>query len=164
MVPFVTSHYCDVIMSAMVSQSTGVFDGVSIVCPTVCSGADQWKYQARVTGRWRWAPGGFPSQRASNAENVSIWWRHHVFRFFKNETYFELSAPSTLYPTFHLMTSFWNFINRDVLWYDIANSVVSMAEVDVDYWRTLIEHAVLRSSKYTTPSIYRGQILSSTLN
>ena len=23
--------------------------------------------------------GEFPSQRASNAENVSIWWRHHVF-------------------------------------------------------------------------------------
>ena len=22
--------------------------------------------------------GGFPSQRACNAENVSIWWRHHV--------------------------------------------------------------------------------------
>ena len=22
--------------------------------------------------------GGFPSQRDSNAENVSIWWRHHV--------------------------------------------------------------------------------------
>ena len=22
--------------------------------------------------------GGFPSQRASNAENVSIWWRHHI--------------------------------------------------------------------------------------
>ena len=22
--------------------------------------------------------GGFPSQRASNAENISIWWRHHV--------------------------------------------------------------------------------------
>ena len=24
--------------------------------------------------------GEFPAQRASNAENVSIWWRHHVFR------------------------------------------------------------------------------------
>ena len=24
--------------------------------------------------------GGFPSQRASNAENVSIWWRHHECR------------------------------------------------------------------------------------
>ena len=23
--------------------------------------------------------GGFPSQRASNTENISIWWRHHVW-------------------------------------------------------------------------------------
>ena len=33
--------------------------------------------------------GGFPSQRASNAENVSIWWRHHVMTivsdYFQNE-------------------------------------------------------------------------------
>ena len=28
----------------------------------------------RVTGLWR----EFPAQMASNAENVSIWWRHHV--------------------------------------------------------------------------------------
>ena len=26
--------------------------------------------------------GEFPSQRASNAENVSIWWRHHVLTWF----------------------------------------------------------------------------------
>ena len=26
--------------------------------------------------------GEFPAQRASNAENVSIWWRHHVLIFF----------------------------------------------------------------------------------
>ena len=25
--------------------------------------------------------GEFPAQRASNAENVSIWWRHHVYKF-----------------------------------------------------------------------------------
>ena len=25
--------------------------------------------------------GGFPSQRAGNAEDVSIWWRHHVWWF-----------------------------------------------------------------------------------
>ena len=25
--------------------------------------------------------GAFPSQRASNTENISIWWRHHVFLF-----------------------------------------------------------------------------------
>ena len=34
----------------------------------------------RVTGLYEGNPsviGGFPSQRTSNAENVSIWWRHH---------------------------------------------------------------------------------------
>ena len=41
----------------MTSQITSL----TIVYPTVCSGADQRKHQ-----------------RASNAENVSIWWRHHV--------------------------------------------------------------------------------------
>ena len=37
----------------------------------------------RVTGLCGGNPpvtGGFPSQRASNAENVSIWWRHHEYR------------------------------------------------------------------------------------
>ena len=65
------------LISAMASQITGVW----IVCQTVCSGADQNKTsKLRVTGLYegnspvaRW----FPSQRASNAENVSIWWRHH---------------------------------------------------------------------------------------
>ena len=35
----------------------------------------------RVTGLCEAYPlmtGGFPSQRASNMENISIWWRHHV--------------------------------------------------------------------------------------
>ena len=28
--------------------------------------------------------GEFPAQRASYAENVSIWWRHHVLQFFRS--------------------------------------------------------------------------------
>ena len=47
-------HYNDVIMSAMAFQITGV----SIACSTICSGVDT---------------------RASNAGNISISWRHHVF-------------------------------------------------------------------------------------
>ena len=48
-------HYSDVIMSAMTSQITGV----SMVCSTVCSGADWGKHQssallAFVTGFHRW--------------------------------------------------------------------------------------------------------------
>ena len=69
-------HYSDDTMSAMASQITGV----SIVCSTVCSGANQIKHQkVRITGLCEGHPpvtGGFPSQRASNAENVSTWCRH----------------------------------------------------------------------------------------
>ena len=66
------NHSSDVIMSAMASQITGV----SIVCSVVYSGADPRK---RITGLCEGNPvtGGFPSQRATNVENVSIWWRHN---------------------------------------------------------------------------------------
>ena len=68
-----TQHYNDIIMRAMASQITSL----TIVYSIVYSGADQRKYQssaslAFVRGIHRW-----PAQRASNAENVSIWWRHH---------------------------------------------------------------------------------------
>ena len=73
-----TTHYSIVIPSAMASQITGV----SIVCSAVCRSKKTSKFS--VTGLCEGNPlvsGGFPSQRASNAENVSIWWRHHL----KNE-------------------------------------------------------------------------------
>ena len=67
------THYSVVIIRAMASQITGV----AIVCSAVRSGADQRKHQssaslAFVRGIHR------SSQRASSAENVSIWWRHHI--------------------------------------------------------------------------------------
>ena len=43
---------------------------LTIVYSTVYSDADQRKRQSS---------GEFPAQMASNAENVSIWWRHHEF-------------------------------------------------------------------------------------
>ena len=63
-------------MSAMASLISGVW----IVYSTVCSGADQRKHQssaslAFVRAIHRWPVN--PAQRASNAENVSIWWCHH---------------------------------------------------------------------------------------
>ena len=62
-------------MSAMASQ----FTGVSTVCSNVCSCADQWKHQSVIC----LCKGNplvtcvFPSQRTSDMENASIWWRHH---------------------------------------------------------------------------------------
>ena len=62
-------------------------DGVSNHQPYDCllnlfSGADQRKHQsaaslAFVRGIPRARTGEFPAQMASNAENASIWWRHH---------------------------------------------------------------------------------------
>ena len=53
---------------------------LTIVYSTVYSGADILKHQssaslASVRGIHRW----IPSQMSSEAENVSIWWRHHEF-------------------------------------------------------------------------------------
>ena len=67
-------HYRNVIMGMMTSQITGL----TIVYSTVYSGAGQRKLcvtglcvgNSPVTGE-------FPAQMASNADNVSIWWRHH---------------------------------------------------------------------------------------
>ena len=71
-------HYNDVIMSAMASQITSL----TIVDSTVYSRRRSKKTsKLRVTGL---CAGNspmtvkFPSQRASNAENVSIWWRHRI--------------------------------------------------------------------------------------
>ena len=61
-------------MVAMASQITSLI----IVYSTVYSGGDQ-KKKPRVTGVCVGnSPviGEFPAQMASNAENVSIWWRH----------------------------------------------------------------------------------------
>ena len=92
-------HYSDAIKSAMMSQITGV----TIVYSTVCSGADQIKHQSSASlgfvGGNSPVTGEFPTQRTRNAENISIWWRHHVRRWDsisggKNWYYWELSSNS----------------------------------------------------------------------
>ena len=62
------SHYNDVIMTTMASQITSL----AIVYSIVYSSADQRKHQSSVS--LAFVRG---KQRASNAENGSIWWRHH---------------------------------------------------------------------------------------
>ena len=70
------SHYCDVIMRALAAKITGV----SIVYSIVCAEAGQRKRQRSawlgfVKGNSP-VTGEFSAQKASNAENVSIRWRH----------------------------------------------------------------------------------------
>ena len=73
-------HYGDVIMRAMASHLTSL----TIVCSNVCSGPDQRKHQSSASQAFVWGnssvTGEFPTQRASNAQNAPIWWRHLVDR------------------------------------------------------------------------------------
>ena len=90
------SHYNDDIMSAMASQITSL----TIVCSTVYSSKKISKLH--VTGLCGGNSAGtddFPAQRASNAENVSIWWRHHAWRRHDIET------PSVLLEQFNKQSS-----------------------------------------------------------
>ena len=69
-------HYSDVIMGVMASQITSL----TIVYSTFYSGQIKETSKLRVPGLCVGnspATGEFPAQMASNAENVSIWWRHH---------------------------------------------------------------------------------------
>ena len=65
-------------MSAMASQITSL----TIVYSTVYSDGDQRKHQSSASLAFVWGihrgPVNFLAQMASNAENNSIWWRHHV--------------------------------------------------------------------------------------
>ena len=68
-------------MDAIVSQITSL----TVVYSAVYSGADQSKHQSSaslaICAGNSPGTGEFPAQMASNAENVSIWWRHHAYVF-----------------------------------------------------------------------------------
>ena len=64
-----TTTIGDVTMSAMASQ----ISSLTIVYSTIYSGVDQRKYQSSASL-------AFVLGIHSNAENVSIWWRHHEMK------------------------------------------------------------------------------------
>ena len=88
---FICIHYTNVIMRAVASPITHCY----IVYTTVCSGTDKRKYHSSASLTFvRAIHWWFPSQRASNAINVSIWWRHHA-QLFLQIRLVALGMPST---------------------------------------------------------------------
>ena len=72
-------HYSDVIFDVMASQNHQPHDWL-INCLFRCR--SKKTSNVRVTGLCAGnspVTGEFPTQMASNVENVSIWWRHHDF-------------------------------------------------------------------------------------
>ena len=71
-------------------------DGVSNDQPHDCLLKRLFRHRSKKTSKLRVTglcegnspvTGEFPAQRASNAENVSIWWRHHITKL-SNRKYF----------------------------------------------------------------------------
>ena len=64
-------------MSAMRSEITSL----TTVYSSVYTGTDPRKHQSSESLTFVGAD-GFPAQMDSNAKNVSIWWRRHVYQIF----------------------------------------------------------------------------------
>ena len=74
--PHTITHYYDFITGGMASQITSL-----AVVYRLLRHRSKKTPQLRVTGLCEGnspMAGEFPAQRSSNAENVSIWWRHHA--------------------------------------------------------------------------------------
>ena len=129
---FSVDHYDDVIMSAIASQITSL----TIVYSTVYSGADQNKYQSSASLAFVWGihppgTGEFPAQMASNAENVSIWWRHHVKIYFTGKRLHNVSWKRKPYEYIHMI-----FIN--VTWKTSVNTMYRIE--NLANWRSFYQH------------------------
>ena len=110
-------HYNDFIMRGMASQITSL----AIVYSIVYSGIDKKKTsKLHVTGLCAGnspETSEFPTQMASNAENVSIWWLHHAsdkshWWITSNHLYNLVSLDSLWirHPTNMQQSSHWGFI------------------------------------------------------
>ena len=82
---FSGKHYSDVIMGAIVSQISSL---ASVLLNRLIRCRSKKTSKLRVTGLCAGnspETGEIPAQRASNAENVSIWWSHHGVLLLREE-------------------------------------------------------------------------------
>ena len=62
--------------------------------------------------------GEFPAQWASNAENFSFWWRHHVFSFFISMHVFHATL----------------FVTRNALWFELNSIKLQCSTIQSLCW------------------------------
>ena len=106
-------HYYDVIMTTMASQITSPM----VVYSTVYSDADQRKHQSSASLAFVWGihrDRWIPRTNGQLRENVSIWWRHHVYwRHVLCQVYLiyeELNCLVNDYSSF-IQIKFWSQVN-----------------------------------------------------
>ena len=117
------SHYNDVIMGAIASQSPASRVFTQPFIQTQIKETSKLRVTGLCAGNSP-GTGEFPAQRASNAENVSIWWRHHDIPNRKGPFWIS-NCQSVGNASMCMRASSgvnWNFVNRlptftvDSLW------------------------------------------------
>ena len=114
-------------MGTMASQITSI----TIVYLTVYSGADRRKHPSSASlalcaGNSP-VTGEFPAQMASNAENDSVWWRHHgakLANIAKAVCWgpFQNSLLTLLFRSFYIFSSIWN-LHLSIYGQDISHRI-----------------------------------------
>ena len=134
-------------MGEMASQITSL----TIVYSTVYSGADKRKHQSStsltfVRGIHR-SPVNSPYKKASNAENVSIWWCHHAPAFTACQAGWGINTFNLICQSQPLTESQDHVYGKKrVQWY-IANQ-----NTDIKEWLSLWQKEWLGGSKDACPS------------
>ena len=108
----VCQDYHDIWMGAKASQITSL----TIVYSSVYSGTDKRKHQSSASLAFvrgiHWTI-EFPAKRASNAENDSIWWRHHGFTIYHFEIHISLFLLRFVTVKFHSdFTALWKQVTQ----------------------------------------------------
>ena len=115
------SHYNDFIMGTMASQITSLM----IVYSTV-----YWRLRSKKTSKLHVTglcegnspvTGEFPAQRASNAENASIWWCHHGISQYPVDPYTSPWSPKRRVMNYRVTYLLFN-VNRPSHSWDMAIS------------------------------------------
>ena len=83
--------------------------------------------------------GEFPSQRASNVENVSIWWRHHIaWITWKGTLCKSRNNWNVLACSWHELTSFLPRMNNYIhykMWAEITYPFSKLKGTAVEVWK-----------------------------
>ena len=81
----------------------------------------------------------FPAQRASNAENVFIWWRHHVLRCRPGAVELTVDLPLLWDALTLIQCHYITAIARDVFWVITLNNLASKFTANLWKWFFMLE-------------------------
>ena len=163
-------HYNDVIINTIASQITSL----TSVYSTVYSGKDHRNYQSSASLAFVWGihrgTGEFPAQKASNAENVPISWRHYgkdiqvvlrPFSLLYIEAFMTWKYFPHYFPGHHKAPQALSSICRQLIWALFEHAFLKKA-ADTKFYYLIMFVCVAEANKFLRCSV-TGPLLVGTI-